>query len=86
MGKLLEQWKATAMAAAVLLGMVWGAVTWADEVVRNAKDVPALKMITAKNAEQIKLLIEREKHRDSETLRQNAQIIRMLEDIQNDRS
>ena len=43
MMKILEYWKSAATTVVVLAGMVWGAVTWADEIVRNAKSVPRAK-------------------------------------------
>lgn len=83
--KMIEYWKSTATAVALLAGMVWGAVTWADEIVRNAKSVPDLQKITAANAEQIKLLVEREKQREAATLEQGEEMLRLLREIREER-
>lgn len=85
MMKILEYWKSAATTVVVLAGMVWGAVTWADEIVRNAKSVPELKQITSDNADQIKLMIEREKQREALTAAQGEEMLRLLREIRAER-
>lgn len=82
METLLQRWKTTATALAALAGMVWYGVTFADEVIRNAKTVPELQQITAENAEQIRRLVERSEHREAAQVEQGRRILEMLEAMQ----
>lgn len=74
----INRFKTTIFAVFALLGATWYGVTFADEIIKNAQEVPELKKLVQQNALALDRLIEERKLKEDLIVQQNKLILDQL--------